>query len=365
MSFVFCLCLITIYDIIRTSIKEREMKRSLLPLLSLMVVLGACDKQPEYILNQDAFCGYRHELDCKDKDVFCRDYTEIFVCMDTNGNAITGHVISLYTDGTKQADAIVKNGLAKGIMHTYYPNGKVAQQAFFKNGKLHGPVKDFRANGKLNEYTKYKHGKEYSSYALHENGKIAIKTQRKNGGRFTQLYDDQGHLTTEYISMDGNKSTDKYYDEQGQLTKIEYYDGKKIGEENYVNGKLDGIRTRYHNDGKTIDCEESWKDGKLNGVTKCYFPDGKLSHETTYANGIRNGIDRNYFPDTQTVSFETFYLYDVPHGTKKWFYQNGQTREETNYKNGFRDGVRREYSECGDLTSEEIYQDGKLIEKIK
>lgn len=340
------------------------MKKTL-PLLALMIVLGACEKQPEYVLNQDVFCGYRKELACKDTNIFCENYTEVFVCEDAEGKPVTGHIISRYSDGTKQADTFVKNGLGHGSFKSFYPNGKILEKASYKKGRLHGSVKGYYTNGKLREIDNYKNGAEVGNgYTYYENGKVAFKLKRKNGHwHKTAQYDEQGRLIKEAI-YNNPSSISKDYDEKGLLKKIEYFGKHKVGREYYTNGKLNGIRIKYAEDGQTLMYEESWKDGMLNGVTKQYDSDGKLADETTYVNGIRNGIRKSYYSDG-SVWVEEFYLYDVPHGTSKMFYQNGQLWEETNYNHGIRDGVSKTYSDKGKLESEEIYKDNKLIEKIK
>ncbi len=340
------------------------MKKTL-PLLSLMIALGACDKEPEYILNQDVFCGYRQELTCKDMKVFCKDKTEVFVCIDMDGNAVSGHVVGFYPDGVKQEDFSVKNGLAVGKHKSFWPNGNLSSQGNFRNGKLNGIVKDYRSDGNLNEVTEYKNGISGDSYALHENGKTAIKFKTKNGKWLNvKKYDEQGRLTEEHIYND-NKATYKYYDENGLLKKADYFDKGLVGEESYVNGKLDGIRKSYYDDKKTVvEYEESWKDGQLNGIKKHYDKDGVLDHETNYDKGLRNGYDREYFSDG-SLRYEQFFIYDASHGTRKSFRSPGKLLHEMTHKYGIPDGVERYYSEDGEITEERVYKDGKLIKETK
>lgn len=331
-----------------------------------MIALGACEKQPEYIMNQDVFCGQREELDCKDMNVFCKDKTDVFVCMDVAGNAVSGHVVGFYPDGVKQTDFSVKNGFVVGKYKYFYPNGNLMSQGNFRNGKLHGVSKDYRSNGNLNEVTEHKNGISGDSYALHENGKTSIKVKTKNGKWLNvKKYDDQGRLTEEHVYND-NKATYKYYDENGLLNKVKYFDKGLVGEENYVNGKLDGIRTQYYTDveNKTKEYEESWKDGQLNGVTKRYSKDGVLEHETNYDKGLRNGYEREYFADGSLQS-EMFFIYDAKHGTTKFFRSPGKLLYEMTHKYGVPDGVERDYSEDGEITEERVYKDGKLIKETK
>ena len=256
------------------------MKKTL-PLLSLIVALGACDKQPEYIMNENAFCGYRKELACKDKNAFCDNYTETFVCEDANGKKITGRVAHLYSNGQKQLDFFVKNGVATGFMQNFYPGGTVKEQMNFKNGKLHGIFKEFGKDGKTISVTTFRMGEDIES-TRYKDGVVIGRVYSADG--ITKYYDNNGRLTSEskmFINKNNdNKEITKEYDENGSLKKISYSILKEInvneqisateepeyvmllvGEEEYKGGKLDGMRIRYKPmaEGKQVLYSEEWK----------------------------------------------------------------------------------------------------------
>ena len=219
------------------------MKKTL-PLLSLMIALCACDKEPEYILNQDVFCGYRTELACNDRDVFCEDTVQVYVCEDVNGKAITGHVIRLHPNRIKSEDFFVKNGMVNGVAKFFLSDGGLLYERNFKDGKLHGVVKQYHKNGKLAAVTHFKHGEKVGiSAKYHENGNLAVKEQYKNDTEITQNFDEQGRLQSEtkivVKTQDKNIEVQKEYDENGMIKTI-YYKYVNVGDNDYV-AKLVGL----------------------------------------------------------------------------------------------------------------------------
>lgn len=380
------------------------MKKTL-PLLALMVVLGACEKQPEYIMDETAFCGNRRELACKDNKVFCEDYTETFICEDAEGKPITGHVVAWYSNGNKYADLFVKNGLGTGKFSYFKPNGDLEQTGAYKNGKLHGMVKEFY-KGKVTLLTKYKNGEDIESTKYDHNGSVIGRVYSEND--ITRIYDGDGRLVSEskenIVTKNESNKIEKKYDENGALTEIKYYtvytqdkaitgyigvsdnfskSDVLVGIEEYKNGKLDGQRLRAAGivGKKNILYTEQWENGKLEGVVtryigdevvrKIYYKNGIKRSEESYSGGalvekkFYNGKFNyvgHFYPDGKPKS-EEFFEYKDPYGPQKTFYPNGQIANEHSYKNGDLDGVERYYSENGELELEITYKDGKLDEK--
>tara|TARA_B100001964_G_scaffold4235_1_gene4571 strand:- start:288 stop:947 length:660 start_codon:yes stop_codon:yes gene_type:complete len=77
-----------------------------------------------------------------------------------------------------------------------------------------------------------------------------------------------------YSSAIKKRISREYYHESSQV----------MIEENYENGKKEGIATGYHQNGN-ICFEESYKNGKLHGISKVFFENGKLKSEENYENG--------------------------------------------------------------------------------
>lgn len=346
------------------------MKKTLLPLLSLMVVLGACEKQPEYILNKDAFCGQRlSELTCKNKFEFCETFDELFVCDNEKGKPLSGRVVELNADGKKTAEFFVKNGLAHGDYKKFRKDGSLKMYYIYKKGLRNGRYETYQKDSKLNYKSFYKNGLEQGkAYSYNKNGKLVGLIWYDRGDTIKYIaYRENGTVEAEMNTQD-DKIVQIKYDTKGNLTHIDYYDkeGHLLGEENYKNNKLDGERKEYspnrNSDGKHILLsEQHWKNGKLNGVIKDYREtDGVISEEYSFKDGMRYGVSIIY-NDDGSVSSETNYKNGVPHGISRSFYKNGKISHESNYNNGVPVGILKGYDEQGNLDWESVYEDGELV----
>ena len=110
--------------------------------------------------------------------------------------------------------------------------------------------------------------------------------------------------------------------------------GKRM-ESAYRSGELNGVRTRWHQNGEKA-VEESWNNGRLNGQRLVWDKNGQKVEQVIYLNNLKSG------------SFSYW--------TKK-----GQKYEEGTYKNGLLDGKRIQWSRDGSDRFEEFYKNGKLI----
>ena len=207
---------------------------------------------------------------------------------EVQGNLIDGKWDGPYRKFKGDQDLVVTNydnGVINGSYISYFPKSR---------GKLEIQEKGFFINGVLDgEYISY-YPKRYSSDPI----VLKLKTVYRNG-----------------IPIGPYRS----YHENGNLKE----------ERSFKNELQDGI-TKKFSDKNQILSEETYKDGKLNGVSKFYFykdPNGsfystgykgKLSHEYTYKNGVKDGpFKKNY--------------------------SNYQKRQEGNYSNGKLNGILKVY----------------------
>ena len=115
------------------------------------------------------------------------------------------------------------------------------------------------------------------------------------------------------IKMDNGLYTVKFSDEPitgkvyGYFGEVKPF--KKVYMGNLLNGKKEGRwKSYYHSTGKKS-YEENFKDGKLDGLYTDWYENGQKSSEKTYKNGKRDGV-------------YTFW------------YENGQKNYEGTYKDG-------------------------------
>ena len=122
---------------------------------------------------------------------------------------------------------------------------------------------------------------------------------------------------------------------------------------------ITGTVKSYHRNGNLAD-EESYKNGKREGLTKHYYNNGKLEAEFDYKNDKREGL-ANIYHQNGTLKAKGNFKNGKPEGLAKVYYENGNLKSEENYKDGKREGLKKYYYENGDLKAEIIFKEGKPI----
>lgn len=280
-------------------------------------------------------------------------------------------------------DMDVKNNWNKIL----YPNGKLKNKTFYKNGLEQGWAFEYAKDGRIITRTLYNNGfikkREYINAYNHNGKKQGIwetfysNNIIKESGRYRNGIKD-GYF--------------KYYDKEGNLTKIEKYrnglleenpnelltyelrtdyykDGsiKTIG--SYKDGKAEGVRREYAKDGKITDGFIMHKgiivghgiidnSGKKQGLWKHYYDNGRLRSEGKYVNDKPIGLWKYYYENgvlEQTGHYDKSGLYtDI----WKWYYKDGSPRVIEQYFEGEREGDYVEYSDNGDIMMQGEYVNG-------
>lgn len=179
---------------------------------------------------------------------------------------------------------------------------------FDKNGKRTGVWKKFYKNEKIRYSGKFKAGKEVGVF---------------------KFYNIDSYGTPSIVKEFSSKSDSafvKFYTPKGKVKSKGWMIGKnRVGKWMY-----------YFSDGKVFS-EENYKDGKLDGVVKNYYPNGKLTEETYYKEGKKDGVSKVY-TDEGILIEEVAYLDGKLHGFGKYYNLKGQLQEQGNYENGVRKG---------------------------
>jgi antitoxin component YwqK of YwqJK toxin-antitoxin module len=124
----------------------------------------------------------------------------------------------------------------------------------------------------------------------------------------------------------------------------EIYNGKFI--DYYYSGRIQG--------------EGILKNGKLEGLRKMYYQNGKLSVERYYTNSISDGLEKEYYEDG-TLKQKGILINGKEDGVWEIYFPNGQIKQRTNFKNGIVDGESTIYYSTGKILSVELGQNGKII----
>lgn len=195
---------------------------------------------------------------------------------------------------------------------------------FNKKGNRTGVWKKFYKNGKIRYQGEFKDGKEIGVFKFYS---ITSSTQPTIIKEFSLVND---LADVKFCTITGKlKSKGKMKGKNREGIWLYYFpDGKKIiSEENYINGKLDGVLKNYYTNGKPTE-ETYYSQGKKHGTSKVYTEDGILIEDVSYEYGKLNGEG-------------------------KYYDMKGNIKEKGNYKNGKRDGKW------------EFYMDGEIVSKKK
>lgn len=178
----------------------------------------------------------------------------------------------------------------------------------------------------------------------------------------------------------------------------QYDNGKKVGvwtyygkggkstgmverEENYKDGKLDGVVKTFDESG-SVTMTAEYKEGKYNGKTKYYkkgvitmqeemvngerngkmieYENGKKWKETDYVDAKINGQQITYYVENGKVSRITNYKDDKQNGSYKNFNKDGSVYEEGAFKDGYKDGEWKKYDAKGKVTEKIFYVKGEV-----
>jgi antitoxin component YwqK of YwqJK toxin-antitoxin module len=135
--------------------------------------------------------------------------------------------------------------------------------------------------------------------------------------------------------------------------------GKVLSKKSYVDGILDGLSYKYHQDG-WLKWQKNYASGKLDGEVIHYFSDGATKSKENYASGKLDGEVIKYFADGTKKSQEN-YSAGKQDGTQKFFYSNG-IRKEVYFINsaGKKEGLHKYYYKKDSKKFIETYLNGVL-----
>ncbi len=193
------------------------------------------------------------------------------------------------------------NGLKQGFWSKVYPSGILAYEVTFKDDKPVGELKRYHENGKLSALLIYD-----------QNGEWAV----------AKHYDENSKPIAE----------GKYHNKLRSGLWIYSMDGVKVAEENFIEGKKNGISKTFYKSGQ-ISEEKNWEQDAENGVWRQYYPNGKIKLETRIEKGKRNAVYYTYY---QNGRFETKGRYKEDSMDGEWVYydENGAELEKVKYVMG-------------------------------
>lgn len=230
-------------------------------LLSCVILLASCEKKPDYIINQNAFCDIENEIS---------------VCKDKDGNNINGYA---YEENEKfKAKLNYRDGKRDGKQKFFYLNGKPFSDVFYKEGVIEGKYQNYYENGKKKSEKNYVNGEyEGTMKEFYPNGNLKLEFEYKAGKQIglQKIYYEAGGIERTFImTEDGEKKDVKRYNENGTLA-------------------------------ATV--ERIIENSKFDGTAKTYTQDGKIQGEVIYDKGIEVKTFVPEYDDNGNVLYKTVY----------------------------------------------------------
>ena len=137
---------------------------------------------------------------------------------------------------------------------------------FDENGERHGIWRKYYNNDRIRYSGRFEHGKEVGVFKF-----------------FSASNSDNPVIIKEY-SPDSDLADVRFYTPSGVLES----EGKMRGKDR------EGKWLFYHENGKSIMSEENYVNGKLEGVYKTYYPSGEPTEIAYYKNGLLDGNYKKY-----------------------------------------------------------------------
>tara|TARA_Y100000739_G_scaffold52607_1_gene42017 strand:+ start:482 stop:1387 length:906 start_codon:yes stop_codon:yes gene_type:complete len=235
-----------------------------------------------------------------------------------------------------------------GIVYGEDENGQLMLEANFKDGRYHGFARTWHENGELHTESSWKDEKEDGVFSIwYENGQKEMEENYVDGKLMSQKFWDKNGIERR-ASFD-------------ELTSVETGNGSVMAKK-YKNGYqiFTGIAFDVFNNGQ-LKRENSYKDGKPNGLCREWNEDGQLLLLGYKKDGKFEGLQEIWNENGQ-LELETNYKNGVYHGLLKWWHENGQLKMEANYIEGkLADGVSKTWYDNGQLMLMSNYKNGNPV----
>ena len=170
--------------------------------------------------------------------------------------------------------------------------------------------------------------------------------------------------SNDLVEMDNGLWTEKFSDEPITGKVFNYYGEKKPSKKVYMgnlrNGKQEGKWVDYYHFTGKKKSEETFKDGKRDGLFTTWYENGQKEGEVTFKNGKEDGLVTQWYENGQMKS-EVNYKDGKEDGLLTNWYENGQKKGEGTFKDGKSDGLVTIWYENGQKSHEGTFKDDEKI----
>ncbi|WP_223512288.1 toxin-antitoxin system YwqK family antitoxin [Pseudomonas sp. GL-B-19] len=133
--------------------------------------------------------------------------------------------------------------------------------------------------------------------------------------------------------------------------------GIVIKRENYLNNKLEGSQTIYHDNGKIAESYNWYQGKRVDGEYPEYDENGALIGSTNYKNDVWDGPAFSYYPSGKLKS-RTIFVSGKAQGPSPRYFENGAIETTRDYLDGGPDGWLIDYFISGKTKEKAFYQNG-------
>ena len=306
---------------------------------------------------------------------------------------LEGISTSYFPNGGKNCEVNFTNGERNGTFICLYEVGTKKTEIDFTDGKLSGKHNSYNELGVLTEtynclndkiegnYLQYFDGKLVKSEAVYKNG--VIEATYKSYNPNTSLDRENSYIlgniskSTEYFE-NGKKSYESVYNDKGELETYSCFDndGNKYFEEKYKSGELkSGLQftsnspkgteinlTKKSFETKNYDgslkIKGAFEKGKRVGEWSYLYTSGIMKQNESYVNGKTNGITTNYSLNGD-LSSKYNHTNDTLSGRYET-YDGNKVNQIYNYEKGGQNGPFQSFYSDGKISTEGFMVDNDL-----
>lgn len=136
----------------------------------------------------------------------------------------------------------------------------------------------------------------------------------------------------------------QFYNGEPNGIYVDYDNGLIIGTGFFKNGEKSGKNKRYFANTKQLFKEENYLDGKRDGMALEYYPNGQQKYEVQFANGHENGKRKTFFSNGMLQSTKTYHLDTLTGPAVYYDSTNGSISREGYYISGKQNGQWQYYN---------------------
>ncbi len=139
----------------------------------------------------------------------------------------------------------------------------------------------------------------------------------------------------------------------------------KVEEGIYVNGRKEGVWTKYHKDGKTPKLKGNYVDNRPDGAYTRYYSSGQIKEQGSFSkNGYKGELIRYY--TNGKISYKALYNNEGKEtGKVQYFHENGKIALEYTMKNGLLTGKVSRFNGQGNLIESFDVSSAGAISNVK